>query len=190
MTDDAKLQTTDLKIAPVSAAAVANEFLDLSAQEPTCPPIDQMKLQKLIFYAHGWHLAIKDNPLFEEDIEAWPWGPIVRDIYSQTAAFGRRPVSGRMTKLIVPPGENFLRAKFVQQFVEDSQTKEFIKAVWDIHKMYTGIQLSNATHAAGEPWTLVKEQYGSLDGKPTIPNDLIGVVFKKKIERAKSNTSA
>jgi hypothetical protein len=28
------------------------------------------------------------------------------------------------------------------------------------------IQLSNATHAPGEPWTLVKQAYPNLDHKP------------------------
>ena len=71
---------TKLSCSVTSAAAVANEFLALGEKEPRFPPIDQLKLQKLLFYAHAWHLAIKKAPLFDEDFEAWPWGPVVRDI--------------------------------------------------------------------------------------------------------------
>lgn len=165
-----------------TAAAVANAFLDFYRSEPTVPPIDQMKLQKLLFYAHAWHLANYDQPLFEEDIEAWPWGPVIRDIYVQTKPFGRDTITAKMARL--EPDETIgIRSKWVYPDVEDDELKQFLKFVWDAHKNYTGVQLSNATHEPGEPWTLVSENYnGDLSGKPTIPNSLIRSVYKSKIQ--------
>ena len=58
--------------AATSAAAAANEFLRLGRSEPGVPPVDQVKLQKILFYAHGWHLAMMDQPLFEVDFKAGP----------------------------------------------------------------------------------------------------------------------
>lgn len=162
-----------------TAAAAANEFLSLAGAEGV--GIDQMKLQKLLFYTHGYNLAIRGAPLFEQDFEAWPWGPVVRDIYFQTREFGRQPINKRLHEIkktgpgpvdysfITPPG------------VADEETRVFVKSAWDAYKGYSGIQLSNATHAPGEPWTIVRDQFGSLDHKPTIPNDLIADVFKKKL---------
>jgi uncharacterized phage-associated protein len=40
-----------------------------------------MKLQKLLYYAQGWHLALTGHKLFREPIQAWANGPVVRDIY-------------------------------------------------------------------------------------------------------------
>lgn len=40
-----------------------------------------MKLQKLLYYCQGWHLAWCGVPLFDADIEAWTDGPVVREIY-------------------------------------------------------------------------------------------------------------
>jgi hypothetical protein len=38
--------------------AVPNAFLDIEDQDASVfPPIDQMKIQKLLFYAHAWFLA-------------------------------------------------------------------------------------------------------------------------------------
>jgi uncharacterized phage-associated protein len=153
--------------APTSAAAVANYFLAKGWEEAGVPPIDQMKLQKLLFYSHAWHLALLGRPLFEEDFEAWPWGPVVRDIYFQTRHLGRGPVTRRITRLTLGHGQSVLNATFETPTVEDGSLKMFLDAVWEAHKRYSGVQLSNATHAPGEPWTIVKEKYGDLEQKPT-----------------------
>ena len=36
-----------------------------------------MKLQKLLYYVQGFHIAVFNRPLFNEDIEAWMYGPVV-----------------------------------------------------------------------------------------------------------------
>lgn len=174
-----------MSVAPASAVAVANTFLDFGRQESGCPAIDQMKLQKLLYYAHAWHLAIKGSPLFDQDFEAWPWGPVVRDVYSQTVKFGRAAISEDLVELR-GTGDNMLNYRFVAPRVEDKELLEFLRAVWEVHKRYTGIQLSNSTHAPTEPWAILKEQYGSLETKPTIPNQLIAEVFKKKLNARNS----
>jgi uncharacterized phage-associated protein len=170
-------------MAPTSAAAAANEFLKLGWNESGVPPVTQMKLQKLLYYAHGWHLAIFGKPLFDEDFEAWPWGPVVRDIYFQTKDFGKDPIVNYVSRLVVKPNEPILSARFDTPKIgeEELELKSFLRAVWETHKSYTGVQLSNSTHAPGQPWAIMKERYGSLDNKPTIPNDLIAEVFKKKL---------
>jgi uncharacterized phage-associated protein len=175
------MTSSTITCAASTAAAVANEFLALGRLEPHVPPIDQMKLQKLLFYAHGWHLAIRDTPLFEDDFEAWPWGPVMRDVYTQTRSYGRFPVTENLTE-IRKTGEGPLDFSMVTPPpISDTQLKTFIKAIWDSHKSFTGIQLSNSTHAPGEPWTIIRDQYGVLDDKPKIPNEVISACFKKKL---------
>ena len=39
-----------------------------------------MKLQKLLYYVQGFHIAVFNRPLFNEDIEAWMYGPVVPEI--------------------------------------------------------------------------------------------------------------
>lgn len=43
--------------------------------------ITNMKLQKLLYYTQGWHLAMQEYPLFQEDFEAWDYGPVCPVIY-------------------------------------------------------------------------------------------------------------
>ena len=40
-----------------------------------------MKLQKLLYYCQGWHLAWDGVLLFDAKIEAWANGPVVYEIY-------------------------------------------------------------------------------------------------------------
>lgn len=43
-----------------------------------------MKLQKLVYYSHAWHLVWEDQPLLTgESIEAWANGPVVRELYRE-----------------------------------------------------------------------------------------------------------
>ena len=42
-----------------------------------------MRLQKLLYYAHGCHLASHGTPLFSDRIEAWSNGPVVRTVFSE-----------------------------------------------------------------------------------------------------------
>jgi uncharacterized phage-associated protein len=45
-------------------------------------PIDTWKLQKLVYYCQAWHLVWEDEPLFNDQIEAWANGPVVRYLYN------------------------------------------------------------------------------------------------------------
>ena len=47
-------------------------------------PINSMKLQKLIYYSQAWSLALNGKPIFEEPIEAWKNGPVVRNLLEKT----------------------------------------------------------------------------------------------------------
>jgi uncharacterized phage-associated protein len=44
-------------------------------------PLEAMKLQKLLYYCQAWNLAITDEPMFDDDIEAWSNGPVVRSAW-------------------------------------------------------------------------------------------------------------
>lgn len=40
-----------------------------------------MKLQKLVYYSQAWSLVWDEKPLFEEKIEAWANGPVIRNLF-------------------------------------------------------------------------------------------------------------
>jgi uncharacterized phage-associated protein len=52
-------------------------------------PIDNLKLQKLLYYSQAVHLVLHDKlALFPEDIEAWDYGPVVPAVYHEYKPFG------------------------------------------------------------------------------------------------------
>jgi hypothetical protein len=81
-----------------SVLEVANEILRIAwAQGRT---VSNMKLQKLVYIAHGWSLAILGKPLFYEPIYAWTYGPVVPRLYNALIKYG----AGEVTELIPIPG--------------------------------------------------------------------------------------
>src|SRR5260221_11586367 len=44
-------------------------------------PVSAMKLHKLIYYCQAWSLVWDERPLFQEKIEAWANGPVIRDLF-------------------------------------------------------------------------------------------------------------
>lgn len=61
---------------------IAHKILNKATQTEFEEPISNLKLQKLLYYMQGFHLAYFDTPLFDDDIEAWMYGPVVPCVYN------------------------------------------------------------------------------------------------------------
>ena len=153
---------------PYYPASVANYFLSKSKI------ISPLKLQKLIYYAHGWHLAYKENPLINEPIEAWPFGPVVSSIYHEFKDFGSRNIN-RLAS-VYDPGCNSLVQPSISSGDEFAikLLDEVLSAYGKIH----AIQLSNSTHLSGTPWHKTWTSNGSIS---VIGDDIIKTYFQAKL---------
>lgn len=148
-----------------SAIAVAQAFLDLATREGRS--LTNMQLQKLVFFAHGVHLAAYDgSTLIDDPIRAWDFGPVIPPLYEKLRRFGR----GKVDPVIAPE----LR-------VLDPDGTEFqaIRSVWEAYKGYDAWKLSKITHQPGTPWSKVWERCMYDD----IPNDLIQEYYQGKVKR-------
>ena len=83
----------------LTAKIVAEYFLALT-DEASGEGISNLKLQKLVYYAQGVHLALTGEPLFPEPIHAWMHGPVVPPLYAEYKDCGRDPIP-------VPTGVDF-----------------------------------------------------------------------------------
>jgi uncharacterized phage-associated protein len=54
--------------------------------------VSNLKLQKLLYYAQAWHLALHGKSLFCDPIEAWVHGPVVPAVYRRFKQFGWKPI--------------------------------------------------------------------------------------------------
>ena len=74
------------------AKLVANCFLqrDFGGGHMTITP---MKLQKLVYFLHGWNLAIVDEPAIDSQFQAWPYGPVEEGLYHIFKPFRGNPIT-------------------------------------------------------------------------------------------------
>lgn len=151
---------------------IANFFLDRA--EEAGRPMSAMKLQKLVYIAYGWYLALKGERLFNEDIEAWQHGPVISSLYHEFKRFRGSPIEGRAT--IYDYDSNDLNIPGVDQGDED--TLSILSRVWDIYSPFSGWALRNKTHQDGTPWKAV---YDPKEMSKPIPDDLIAEHFRDRI---------
>jgi uncharacterized phage-associated protein len=130
-----------------SAQAVANYFLDLAKAEGMT--LSHMQLQKLVYIAHGWHLAVTGEPLITDVVEAWQFGPVIRSIYQDLKHFGHEPISGRLKDPIFNPATGDFDVA-VADFPPD--TRDVVDKVWQAYKKFSALQLSAMTHQPDTPW--------------------------------------
>ncbi len=147
---------------PQDARAVANYFLDLAKREGRT--IDPMGIQKFVYFAHGWNLAMFGRPLISQPVEAWEYGPVIRDLYQDFKRFGNGPIEGSAMEFHLGPGTRVSFTKPELGGRVPPETLSLLNRVWEVYKPFTSVQLSNMTHTADSPWTQARNQHqGVID---------------------------
>jgi uncharacterized phage-associated protein len=149
---------------PLPSLAVANYFVGKSLD--TGVELTPMKLIKLVYIAHGWHLALRKEALIDEAVQAWKYGPVVQTVYQAFRGFR----SSQITKM----AQHETDGQTITRYVEDDKTKALLDKVWDVYSKYTGGQLSNLTHQDNTPWADTWHLHrGSERSGAVIPNQVI-----------------
>ncbi len=121
-----------------TADNVARWFLsrnELKALSGETDFISNLKLQKLLYYAQGIYLALYDEPLFEEPIDAWQYGPVVETVYQKYKENGADGI-----KNFEYPEENFSE--------EEESTLQFVQNAFG---QFSAWKLADMTHEES-PW--------------------------------------
>ena len=158
---------------PYLPAHVANTFLYRARQEGISD-VDPLKIQKLVYCLHGWHLATRDAPAIGELFQAWPYGPVLSSIYHEFKQYGSAPIASYAEE--IDPSSGTSRSLMVNP--DDSNFYEVFNAVWNRYKNLTGLQLSALTHAEGTPWSVARQR-----GAPYLSNEEIKSHFKELAKR-------
>ena len=96
--------------------------------------LTNLKLQKLLYYQQGFHLAFFGTPLFDESVESWMYGPVVPCVYDEYSKYGSAslPVTTEAITL-----------------TEDEE--RLFNEVFDAYREFSAIGLMNKTHSE-RPW--------------------------------------
>lgn len=163
------------------AKAVANYFVRRGLQDHN--PVDPMKLQKLIYFAHGWHLAVYDEPLIDEMIEAWRYGPVTPSIYHGVKSHGSSPIDfpifqERATGRIPPS-------------VVDEGPIGLLDRVWGVYGGISSVRLSDMSHDPNGPWSSTWRDgaYSEAIKGVDIPNEAIKEYFLSIAGRHRDETA-
>jgi uncharacterized phage-associated protein len=124
--------------APVTTGSeIAKYFIwRANADEEFGENITNLKLQKLVYYAQGFHLAWYGAPLFDEPIEVWAHGPVVRSLYFKYQPYGANAI---------PTPEGFDPALL------DERTRKLLEEVYEVYGQYSAWGPRNLTHEE-PPW--------------------------------------
>lgn len=113
--------------------------------------ITHLKLQKLLYYAQGICLALKGEPLFKENIEAWQHGPVVKEVYGAFSMFGRENIEIEMDKE---------KEEIVKEIESNKEVSEVLNLTYDNFAIYTAWQLRQMTHEDNTPWDITQKTKG------------------------------
>ncbi len=121
-----------------------------------CGEITTMKLQKLVYYCQAWSLAWDEEPLFDEDFQAWANGPV-------------SPILFNLHKGSFVVGSDFLEKH--SNYTFNKNEIETMDAVLADLKDKSPQWLSDLTHSE-RPWKEARKGYA--------PGELCNVVITKE----------
>lgn len=108
--------------------------------------VTNLKLQKLLYFLEALYMHVtKENFLFDDDFEAWDFGPVCKRVYDEFKMFEREPIK-------LTPEEQGIAQNM------PAINKLFISTLHRIFKNYTTYDLVSLTHEEDSPWSKVYEQ--------------------------------
>jgi len=160
-----------------NATSIANFFINKGINDGPDNDNSPMKLQKLVYFAQGWYLALYQRPLIDEQIEAWEYGPVIPSLFHTMKRFGNSVVEHYIHKQGIPVAPS-------------SAIHDFLEEIWRIYGMFTATQLSNMTHEPGTPWKEVYEKYqGRIPRNTDISQELMKEWFNNERSKQLAATS-
>lgn len=147
---------------PLDSRQIANDFIRLAAEEGRVLSI--LPLVKLVYVAHGWNLALRDEPLITDYAYAWKHGPVIPGVYYAFRPQGTHNLAP--TRLIHLP--------------ESGEDESVIRQTYSRYGGMRPSALRNLTHIAGGPWHRTMLELGE---RQLIPNAWIKDHYEDKLRR-------
>ena len=119
--------------------------------------ISNLKLQKMMYYQQGFHLAYFGTPLFDEDIVAWHYGPVVPSVYQEYKSFESNSISTSKEGISLSDDE-----------------EELFNNVYEEYNQFSAVALMKMTHEES-PWK-------TTEINSVISRDKMAAFFKTQIE--------
>jgi uncharacterized phage-associated protein len=96
-----------------------------------------VQIELLIYFGHGWYLALNGKPLFTNPIKAWRDGPVVEDIH----------------KFYNKPKLDFQATLDLEKIKELKEVDlPFLDGIWEYYHHLGEIEMIQLCHEPESPW--------------------------------------
>ncbi len=152
----------------LKANTVADFFISLGNADNE-DPMTNLRINKLMYFAQGWNLQRFGKPLFQEDIKAWKYGPVIESIYKKYQSYGKN--------IITDCSEGFNISQI------PSEEIQLLLDVYNKYRGYSTSRLVEKSHEENTPWA---KTY--VEGKSkTIDTSLIKEYFDNHLPLKKTS---
>lgn len=103
-------------------------------------PVSNLQLQKMMYFLQYVHCRNYDNFLFDDEFEAWQYGPVLPAVYEEFSNYGGRAI----TKLY----EDVDRSEF-------KELSDWVDAGIEVLREKSPWDLVRVAHAKDSPWDKV-----------------------------------
>ncbi len=145
-----------------TAKAAASLLIELASSEDE-NDLTNLKLQKLLYFAQIESWQSRKKWLFDDEIEAWEYGPIVTDVYHWLKGCGSYSISCfdvSMDSTGLPPEDIIV-----------------LKDIWNHYGRYSANYLLRKTNEAGGPYRLTFDQRTNK----VIPRELLKIAVTERM---------
>ena len=129
----------------VSPLDVARYFIFRAYEDGRESLMTNMKVQKLLYYTQSLYLALFDEPLFDDEIQAWRYGPVCPPAYRFYSDFEAR-------QLPIPRKEELTHIS--------EEVQNLLREVWEYFGEHDAYYLSGLTHLEF-PWKKARKGLSS-----------------------------
>ena len=121
----------------------------------------------MLYYMQGFFLGKFGTPLFDEDLVAWKYGPVIPGLYSALSHNRDNPI----TETLPAPYS-----------IDDEDDKKFLDSAIATLVPYDAIYLLRKSHMGGTPWSTVWQNGAGY--RHVIPKNLIQSYFAASMSRS------
>jgi uncharacterized phage-associated protein len=163
----------------MQTAPITNHLLHAAYRDKNDADLTPLRVQKLLYFVHGWYMAITGTSLFTEPFVRGKYGPKLLSLDVDLAQYAGVPVADYIKEWDAEQNKMvpfFVKPEAVPQFAE------VLERVWKEYSRYSTAQLSTMSHGPDSAWARTP------DG--SISNTLIVDEFLRLAAANRARTSA
>ena len=149
----------------ITCLDAARYFIARDYEDGIEAQMTNMKVQKLLYYSQSLYLALYNQPLYDEEIQAWRYGPVcpVADRFYNEFEAQQLPIPSQESLLQIP-----------------QQEKNLLEEIWGYFGSYHAYFLSDMTHLEF-PWKKARKGLppNASSTEPILLEDMKALGYQK-----------